>query len=100
MKKNTPLLASALCTLLLLLLAGCAPHAQIKSISGNALGTFYNIKYVSGGDEITPSALDSLFERINHSVSLYRDNSILSRINAGDTSATADVIFAGVFAVS
>lgn len=99
MKKNTPLLASALCTLLLLL-AGCAPHAQIKSISGNALGTFYNIKYVSGGYEITPSALDSLFERINSSVSLYRDNSILSRINAGDTSATADEIFAGVFAVS
>lgn len=99
MKKNTPLLTSVLCTLLLLF-AGCAPRAQIKSMSGNALGTFYNIKYVSTGKEVTPAALDSLFERINSSVSLYRDNSILSRINAGDTSATADEIFAGVFAAS
>lgn len=85
---------------LLLLFAGCTPRAQIESISGNALGTFYNIKYVSSGKEVTPAALDSLFERINASVSLYRDNSILSRINAGDTTVVADDIFSGVFAAS
>ncbi|WP_235942508.1 FAD:protein FMN transferase [Salinimicrobium oceani] len=67
---------------------------------GEALGTTYSIKYYS--EEIIPldKALDSIFERVNQSMSTYRENSDISRLNRGDSLVEVDTLFQEVFRIS
>ncbi|MGY5849894.1 FAD:protein FMN transferase [Salegentibacter sp. F14] len=75
----------------------CQPENPVKSISGNALGTTYTIKYFSDEDLKLDAALDSIFKLMNASMSTYQNNSAISRINRGDTSVVVDEHFVEVF---
>ncbi|WP_232778315.1 FAD:protein FMN transferase [Salegentibacter sediminis] len=86
--------------LLLTLFMACQPENSAKSISGNALGTTYNIKYFSDEELKVETALDSIFEIINTSMSTYQQDSHISRINRGDTSIVVDEHFVKVFRAS
>ncbi len=81
-------------------LLSCQPENSAESLSGNALGTTYNIKYFSEEELEVKPALDSIFHFINSSMSTYQDDSDISRINNGDTSVLVDEHFVKVFKAS
>lgn len=86
-----------------LLLLACTnpktPTNKLKAIQGNALGTTYQILYLSE-QEIDTKSLDSIFEAVNQSMSTYLSNSDISKINKGDTTIQVDNMFAEVFHLS
>lgn len=88
----------------LLLLAfffiSCEDSTSVKTLQGNALGTTYSIKYFSENIEIQPSEIDSLLNVINTSMSTYKDDSDISKINSGDASIVVDAHFQKVFQAS
>ncbi len=67
---------------------------------GEALGTTYSIRYFSDKDIDFEKSLDSIYENINASMSTYRIESDISRINRGDTNVTVDENFRKVFNAS
>ena len=73
---------------------------QANTYTGNALGTTYQVKYFSSENFNTEKALDSIFDVINTSMSTYRDNSDISRINSGAEEVEVDVHFQNVFRYS
>ncbi|MBR2060375.1 MAG: FAD:protein FMN transferase [Tidjanibacter sp.] len=83
---------STLAALLLLALVGCTP--QYQTFEGTALGTLFRI---TAGGRITPTLraeLTTLFDEANKEMSVFNDNSLLSRINRGETdSLSANIIY-------
>ena len=70
-------------SLLSLLLISCGTNSSVyKRIQGDALGTTYNVIVQSelNSGKIKQS-IDSIFEVVNNSMSTYRTNSIISRVN-------------------
>ena len=65
---------------------------------GFAQGTSYSIKYMSSKDY--HHKIDSLFTVIDNSLSTYNTNSLLSKLNLGDTSLLLDTHFVRVFKAS
>jgi len=67
---------------------------------GEAQGTTYHIKLVSldGADHST--AIDSILMAIDHSMSLYLDNSTISKVNRTDTIVATNAYFYDVFVSS
>lgn len=67
-------------------LGGCARAPQELAISGPTMGTTYSIKVASAPDNVDAHALrtaaDQVLERIDRSMSGYRDDSEISRFNA------------------
>jgi thiamine biosynthesis lipoprotein len=51
------------------------------TIEGMAQGTTYSIKYVQSGTSIEKKEIDSIFDMIDGSLSLYRPNSLISQFN-------------------
>lgn len=89
-------------TALLFFFASCGdldgPNEQ--QISGEALGTTYNIIYFAEeGFEARP-AIDSIIEVVNQSMSTYRPTSDISKINKGDATILVDEHFLNVFKFS
>ncbi|MHA6279730.1 FAD:protein FMN transferase [Salinimicrobium sp. CAU 1759] len=82
------------------LLVSCSEIDEQRSANGEALGTTYSIAYYS--EDLIPidRALDSIFERVNQSMSTYRDSSDISKINRGDSLVKVDSLFQEVFLVS
>lgn len=70
--------------------------SQDYVLRGAVFGTSYKITYLSASKNYQES-LDSLFLKVNQSVSTYIPNSAISRINRGDESVVIDDIFAEVF---
>lgn len=67
--------------LICLLLAGCnAEPDQTRRLSGSAMGTTYNITVV-GEPAVTPAQITARLEAIEDSMSTYRENSELMRLN-------------------
>lgn len=82
-------------------IVGCEkPAVNQKSLSGEALGTTYNIKYFSDQDIAATEALDSIFKVVNLSMSTYTPDSDISRINRGDSLVKVDTLFQNVFKLS
>lgn len=71
---------------------------KAKRIQGFALGTSYNIQYISNvpEDEIQ-NGIDSIFYVLNKSLSTYLPQSDISKINKGDTTVVVDHHFRAVF---
>jgi thiamine biosynthesis lipoprotein len=69
-------------------------------VVGEALGTTYQIIYFSEEEIPVDMALDSIFERVNQSMSTYRETSDISRLNRGDTAVVVDSLFQDVFQLS
>lgn len=89
---------------ILLVFAGmflaCETEPASKVLQGEALGTTYSIKYYSEEDIRLQEALDSIFERVNQSMSTYREGSDISRLNRNDTLVRVDTLFTNVFKLS
>lgn len=75
----------------------CEKVSTVKTLTGNALGTTYSIKYFSDDHQILPIEIDSLLHVINTSMSTYISDSDISKINLGDTSVVVDDHFRNVF---
>lgn len=86
--------------LLLVIFMGCEdPQISKEKIAGEALGTTYHVTYFSEEEFPIEEGLDSIFERVNQSMSTYRPNSDISRINRGEK-VTVDSLFQQVFEYS
>ncbi len=66
-------------------IVSCSPKIVRHEITGYAQGTTYKIIYYSGVESVKKDGIDSLFNAFNLSCSLYDENSLLSRINRGET---------------
>src|SRR5688572_23497401 len=81
-----------------LLLINCNQESnKIIKISGNAQGTTWQITYLSENNSNYKEAIDSIFNRIDLSLSTYAPASIISRINKNDTGVVVDDYFMEVF---
>ena len=84
---------SALCLFLMAMLSSCGPHDRYVIIQGYAQGGTYSVKYNTLGQygrirkspEEVRSAVDSILDVIDNTLSGYNKGSLLSRLNAGDT---------------
>ena len=80
----------------------CSPKNEVIRIQGSALGTTYGI--VCYDCNIQASALqfavDSIVESANNSMSTYRPNSLISRINRGEENVVVDDQFKKVFTLA
>lgn len=87
--------------LLIIGLAACATEPkELKHYSGEALGTFYDVKFFSDDEFAVERGIDSVFKVVNKSMSNYQDDSDIAKINSGDTSITVDHMFREVFLLS
>ena len=85
-------------TAFILFILGC--NRGINStitISGAAQGTSYHITYVAGEHSNYREAIDSIFKKIDLSLSTYNTHSIISEINRNDTGVRVDQYFSDVF---
>ena len=84
--------------ILFVLFAACSKH-EIVIIDGQALGTYYRIKYLDLGHdkENFQKGIDSIFNVINSSLSTYIPSSDISKINSGDSTIVVDEHFEKVF---
>lgn len=67
--------------------------------TGDTQGTYYYIKYLSEDGKSFQKDIDSILNEIDLSLSIYNDNSIISKINNGDSVKT-DLLFNSVFKIS
>jgi len=77
---------------------GC--NRSIKNtikISGAAQGTSYSITYLAGEHSNYREAFDSIFKKIDSSLSTYLPVSIISQINRNDSAVIVDDYFSTVF---
>lgn len=82
------------------LLFSCDSEPSQEITVGEALGTTYQIIYFSEEEVPMEQALDSIFERVNQSMSTYRESSDISRLNRGDSLVEVDSLFRNVFKLS
>ena len=84
--------------ILFVLFAACSKH-EIVIIDGQALGTYYRIKYLDLGHdkENFQKGIDSILKVINSSMSTYIPTSDISKINSGDSTIVVDEHFEKVF---
>jgi thiamine biosynthesis lipoprotein len=75
-------------------LISCKKQNAYTYLKGNTLGTTFSVKYQNKADY--SQSIDSLFRKINTSLSTYHQNSIISKINKGDSVLT-DFHFEKVF---
>jgi len=67
------------------------------TISGAAQGTTYHITYLAGEHANYREAFDSIFQKIDTSLSSYNATSLVSRINRNDPTVQVDRYFLDVF---
>jgi len=71
-----------------LLLAGCGREVDPETLSGATMGTTWHLSYLDAPPDVSPDQVQQgfaeLLERINRSMSTYRDDSEISRFNALD----------------
>ena len=88
--------------ILTMVMVACQPsvNEKVYLIEGEAQGSTYHIKYIAERDENLKPAIDSILEVIDRSMSTYRPDSAISKINQGDTTAVVDEHFRKVFEAS
>jgi len=79
----------------LIVFNSCKKEINYTHLQGNALGTTFSIKYQNNTNY--SQSIDSLFAVINNSLSTYHPNSIISKINKGDSIVTTDIHFEKVY---
>lgn len=89
-------LFSLLC---LVMLASCKHRKEpvLVKFTGNTQGTYYAITYYDADSLNLQSSVDSLLNRFDSTASVYKANSIISRLNNNDTSCRADKMFSTIF---
>ena len=81
----------------LLILFSCKKKINYKEINGSALGTNMHVKIKDNSDHNWKKSIDSLIDLVNQSLSTYKKNSLISKINRGDTTTIIDNRFKEVF---
>ena len=84
--------------ILFFLFSACSRH-EVVSIDGQALGSYYRVKYLDIGytKEYFQKGIDSILNIMNNSMSTYLTSSDLSKINRGDSTIVVDEHFEKVF---
>ena len=88
--------------ILTMVMVACQPsvNEKVYLIEGEAQGSTYHIKYIAERDENLKPAIDSILQVIDRSMSTYRPDSAISKINQGDTTVVVDQHFRKVFEAS
>lgn len=88
--------------ILTMVMVACQPsvNEKVYLIEGEAQGSTYHMKYIAERDENLKPAIDSILEVIDRSMSTYRPDSAISKINQGDTTVVVDEHFRKVFEAS
>ncbi len=85
----------------LILLISCENEKPQKSVlQGQAFGTTFTIQVYSENEIDLEKGIDSVFYKVNKSVSTYLPESDISKINKGDVSVVVDEIFIDNFNIS
>jgi len=84
--------------LFLIIIVSCVTKTThiLVSNTGQIQGTFYHIQYISEGGENYKSQIDSLLNLVDNSLSTWKENSLISRINRGEK-VKVDKMFSDVF---
>ena len=86
---------------LLVVLTSCKKNeTQFFTIQGEAQGSTYAIKYIAFEEKVTKKTIDSLLTAFDLSLSTYRKDSKISKINSGDSTVIADDFFVATFEAS
>ncbi|MEZ4853559.1 FAD:protein FMN transferase [Flavobacterium sp.] len=90
------------CSVLVLILFSCKSknENQFFTIFGEAQGSTYNIKYIAEQKLVKKQQIDSLLTAFDNSLSTYQSNSLISKINAGDSTVVIDNWFEETFKIS
>ena len=86
----------------LLLFIACQPEKEwLRNVTaGPALGTSFNIIYLTHEPLDLQTEIDSVFQVVNQSMSTYIPTSDISKINNGDSTLQVDHMFREVFELS
>ena len=87
-----------LCIAVLVTACGTTPKENVYYIKGEAQGTTYSITYIAEAP-VEKTAIDSILQVIDLSMSTYIDNSLISKINRGEN-LPIDPHFEKVFSAS
>ena len=82
------------------LLVSCDKATDFYIIQGEAQGSTYSIKYIASEEKVTKNQIDSLLTAFDLSLSTYRPDSKISKINAGDSTVVVDEFFTETFQLS
>ena len=82
------------------LLVSCDKTTDFHIIQGEAQGSTYSIKYIASEEKVTKNQIDSLLTAFDLSLSTYRPDSKISKINAGDSTVVGDDFFTETFQLS
>ena len=78
-------------------LSSCGSKIQYVTISGETMGTTYNISYLDSQGVNYKPQIDSLLIEINNSLSTYIKTSTISTVNQADSICHVDEMFVEVF---
>jgi len=93
-------LVSAIVGIFLLISCQTEKKEQVFLIQGEAQGSTYAIKYISLSEDVKKSSIDSLLLAFDLSLSTYRQDSQISKINAGDSTLVVGDFFLETFITS
>ena len=84
--------------LFIVFLSACTSNDNLILVknSGSAQGTYYHIQYMSNGGKDFHFQIDSIFREIDSSLSIYKEYSLISKLNNGQNLKT-DLLFNEVF---
>ncbi len=83
-----------------ILFISCDKTTDFYTIQGEAQGSTYSIKYISTEEKVIKNQIDSLLTAFDLSLSTYRPDSKISKINAGDSTVVVDEFFTETFQLS
>lgn len=93
-------LVSLSCFVFLIFACQKEEKETIYTIQGEAQGSTYAVKYISVTENISKKSIDSLLLAFDMSLSTYRPDSKISKINEGDSTVFVDDFFIKTFEVS
>ena len=82
------------------LFISCDKTSDFYTIQGEAQGSTYSIKYIASEEKVTKNQIDSLLTAFDLSLSTYRPDSKISKINSGDSTVVVDDFFTETFQLS
>jgi len=82
------------------LLAACVPEQRKVVFHGQTQGTYYAVIYYDSRGRVFQPQIDSILRVFDLSVSMWEPASVISRVNAGDTTVQPDEWFLDIFRMS
>lgn len=83
-----------------ILFISCSKTTDFYTIQGEAQGSTYSIKYIANEEKVSKIEIDSLLTAFDLSLSTYRLDSKISKINSGDSTVVVDDFFIETFQLS